>query len=99
MEVLAGLSAGPVSRLKNTWAQLTSNIFFFELRFFFTTLSCDGAHPTAFNSLFAAKKMALFQELNTLMENNFRVVREKIHVCQPPCIPYLGVYLSDLTFM
>ena len=26
-------------------------------------------------------------------------MREAVHRCDPPCIPYLGMYLSDLTFI
>ena len=30
--------------------------------------------------------------------NNYKVYREKLHTIQPPCVPYFGVYLTDLTF-
>lgn len=40
-------------------------------------------------------------KLQTLVsaEGRFRNMREALHRCDPPCIPYLGMYLADLTFI
>ncbi|XP_046966923.1 ras-specific guanine nucleotide-releasing factor 1-like [Vanessa cardui] len=35
----------------------------------------------------------------TSSECRFRVLRDALHRCDPPCIPYLGMYLSDLSFI
>lgn len=32
-------------------------------------------------------------------EGRFRALRDVIHKCDPPCVPYLGVYLTDLSFI
>ncbi|KAF0767236.1 ras-specific guanine nucleotide-releasing factor 2-like isoform X3 [Aphis craccivora] len=32
-------------------------------------------------------------------DGRFRNLREALHRCDPPCIPYLGMYLSDLSFL
>eukprot|EP01088_Endostelium_zonatum_P008719 TRINITY_DN21878_c0_g1_i1.p1 TRINITY_DN21878_c0_g1~~TRINITY_DN21878_c0_g1_i1.p1 ORF type:complete len:694 (+),score=167.19 TRINITY_DN21878_c0_g1_i1:80-2161(+) len=42
-----------------------------------------------------------FQGLRELLsrEHNFVNFRAHLHTCNPPCIPYLGVYLTDLTFI
>eukprot|EP01103_Thecamoeba_quadrilineata_P006394 TRINITY_DN1611_c0_g1_i1.p1 TRINITY_DN1611_c0_g1~~TRINITY_DN1611_c0_g1_i1.p1 ORF type:complete len:923 (+),score=205.66 TRINITY_DN1611_c0_g1_i1:75-2843(+) len=42
-----------------------------------------------------------YKELQLLMatESNFRNFRTALHTTNPPCIPYFGVYLTDLTFI
>eukprot|EP01119_Soliformovum_irregulare_P004557 TRINITY_DN1560_c0_g1_i1.p1 TRINITY_DN1560_c0_g1~~TRINITY_DN1560_c0_g1_i1.p1 ORF type:complete len:1166 (+),score=383.87 TRINITY_DN1560_c0_g1_i1:136-3633(+) len=42
-----------------------------------------------------------YQDLKALCTTrySFKALREKIHTANPPIIPYLGVYLSDLTFI
>eukprot|EP01104_Vermistella_antarctica_P005909 TRINITY_DN16657_c0_g1_i1.p1 TRINITY_DN16657_c0_g1~~TRINITY_DN16657_c0_g1_i1.p1 ORF type:complete len:1049 (+),score=228.63 TRINITY_DN16657_c0_g1_i1:400-3546(+) len=42
-----------------------------------------------------------FEELNELMNPNqaYSVYRSALHNVDPPCIPFLGVYLTDLTFI
>ncbi|XP_022256646.1 ras-specific guanine nucleotide-releasing factor 1-like, partial [Limulus polyphemus] len=32
-------------------------------------------------------------------DGRFRNMRDALHRCDPPCIPYLGLYLTDLTFI
>ncbi|XP_055314318.1 ras-specific guanine nucleotide-releasing factor 2-like isoform X3 [Sitodiplosis mosellana] len=32
-------------------------------------------------------------------DGRFRAMREALHRCDPPCIPYLGMYLTDLSFI
>eukprot|EP01114_Cavostelium_apophysatum_P012605 TRINITY_DN2861_c0_g1_i4.p1 TRINITY_DN2861_c0_g1~~TRINITY_DN2861_c0_g1_i4.p1 ORF type:complete len:521 (+),score=136.05 TRINITY_DN2861_c0_g1_i4:171-1733(+) len=39
------------------------------------------------------------QEKITSSRNNFKYYKELLHNCSPPCVPYLGVYLSSLTFI
>ncbi|XP_054160727.1 ras-specific guanine nucleotide-releasing factor 1-like [Oppia nitens] len=40
-------------------------------------------------------------KLQTLVstDGRFRNMREALHRCDPPCIPYLGMYLTDLSFI
>jgi len=42
-----------------------------------------------------------FDEIQERMtrHGNFKNFREHLHAIDPPCIPYLGVYLTDLTFI
>ncbi|KAJ3097777.1 RasGEF [Phlyctochytrium planicorne] len=42
----------------------------------------------------------LYDKMSTLManESNSEAYRKKLSQAKPPCIPYLGIYLGDLTF-
>ena len=42
-----------------------------------------------------------YQELNDLMaaKKNYQALRNKIRTIEPPCVPYPGIYLTDLTFL
>lgn len=71
MEVISGLHASAIYRLKQTWAALDS------------------------------KHTKMLEELQAVMcrDQNFKSFRAHLHSSDPPCIPYLGVYLTDLTFI
>jgi len=47
------------------------------------------------------KSTTTFQEMAALMapEKNYSKFRKHLHRIDPPCIPYFGVYLTDLTFI
>lgn len=47
------------------------------------------------------KYVTLFEQLTALMDSkgNFKVYREELHTKDPPCVPFLGLYLTDLTFI
>jgi hypothetical protein len=48
-----------------------------------------------------AKSQRKLQELERIMsaESSYKSYRGRLHSVQPPCIPYVGVYLLDLTYM
>ena len=48
-----------------------------------------------------AKTMTVLEKMRALMHNgrNFAEYREALHKSNPPCIPFFGVYLTDLTFI
>lgn len=48
-----------------------------------------------------AQPQKTMKELEQIMssESSFKVYRQRLAASDPPCIPYLGVYLTDLTFM
>uniref|UniRef100_A0A2C9KBL8 Ras-specific guanine nucleotide-releasing factor 2 n=1 Tax=Biomphalaria glabrata TaxID=6526 RepID=A0A2C9KBL8_BIOGL len=43
----------------------------------------------------------MIDRLQTLVssEGRFKNMRDALHRCDPPCIPYLGMYLTDLSFI
>eukprot|EP01130_Rhizamoeba_saxonica_P000136 TRINITY_DN10149_c0_g1_i1.p1 TRINITY_DN10149_c0_g1~~TRINITY_DN10149_c0_g1_i1.p1 ORF type:complete len:1029 (+),score=234.80 TRINITY_DN10149_c0_g1_i1:25-3111(+) len=45
-----------------------------------------------------ARRLENLQELVS-QNGNYDILRTTLHSCIPPCIPYLGVYLTDLTFI
>ncbi|KYQ96865.1 Ras guanine nucleotide exchange factor [Tieghemostelium lacteum] len=49
----------------------------------------------------SAQVQKSFQELEKIMnsEGNFKIYRTKMLQAAPPCLPYLGTHLTDLTFM
>ncbi|KAI1000111.1 hypothetical protein K3495_g8086 [Podosphaera aphanis] len=48
-----------------------------------------------------AKTIAILESMRKLMGStkNFGEYRESLHHANPPCIPFFGVYLTDLTFI
>ncbi|KAK2164820.1 hypothetical protein LSH36_58g06014 [Paralvinella palmiformis] len=44
---------------------------------------------------------AMIEKLQTLVSSDgrFKNMRDALHRCDPPCIPYLGMYLTDLSFI
>ncbi|GAO45812.1 ras GEF [Saitoella complicata NRRL Y-17804] len=48
-----------------------------------------------------ARMLQTLESLNKVMNStkNFSEYREMLHVVNPPCVPFLGVYLTDLTFI
>ena len=45
--------------------------------------------------------VARFEAIETSLSHQFsyRSYRELLHSITPPCVPYMGVYLTDLTFV
>ena len=48
-----------------------------------------------------SKATAAYEDILTLCSNsrNYARLRDCIHSLNPPCVPYLGMYLTDLTFI
>jgi len=49
----------------------------------------------------SANLLNSFEQMKTQLSNqhNYKLYREMLHTQQPPCCPYFGVYLTDLTFV
>ncbi|KNC51962.1 cell division control protein [Thecamonas trahens ATCC 50062] len=48
-----------------------------------------------------SKTIELYEKLKDVLSSsgNYKKMRNSIHMANPPCIPYLGMYLTDLTFI
>lgn len=42
---------------------------------------------------------AVYEDFAAFTNANYRAYRETVKCAEPPCLPYLGIYLSDLTFI
>uniref|UniRef100_A0A6B2KY03 Ras-GEF domain-containing protein n=1 Tax=Arcella intermedia TaxID=1963864 RepID=A0A6B2KY03_9EUKA len=71
LALVTGLSATPISRLSQTWAQVDS-------------------HTT--------RLLAQLRDLISISAK-FRGLRDAQESAEGPCVPYLGVYLNDLTYI
>ncbi|NXB45366.1 RGRF1 factor, partial [Leucopsar rothschildi] len=62
-----------------------------------------GVHPGPPSSSFwfILQTKALIDKLQKLVssEGRFKNLREALKNCDPPCVPYLGMYLTDLAFI
>lgn len=47
------------------------------------------------------KEKQMYEELKSYVsrEGNYKALRSAIRLVSPPCIPYIGMYLTDLTFI
>jgi len=45
------------------------------------------------------KSIEFINEMENLFSSNYKGYRQLLKTISPPCIPYLGVYLTDLTFV
>jgi len=43
--------------------------------------------------------LKLLENMKLIMANNYKKFRESITQVNPPCLPYIGIYLTDLTFI
>lgn len=48
-----------------------------------------------------SSKIKVVEDMSALMhtEGSYKAYRSVLHSCQPPCVPYVGVFLQDMTFI
>lgn len=63
-------------------------------------MHCIGYQHIKYLLIYFQTKQSV-QKLQIIVSSDgrFRNLREALHRCDPPCIPYLGMYLSDLSFL
>ena len=48
---------------------------------------------------FKEKSITKCEEYNKLIDNNYHEMREILSQAKPPCLPYVGMFLTDLIFV
>jgi len=46
-----------------------------------------------------AKKLQALDDFSNMMVSNYKVLRSMLELSAPPCLPYIGVFMTDLTFI
>jgi hypothetical protein len=51
--------------------------------------------------MLSSKEREMYDKISGLSDpkDNMAMYRKRLAQCKPPCIPYLGTHLSDLTFV
>jgi len=63
-------------------------------------LSASSVHRLSQTwALVSSAQRKIYEELARYNERNSRVLRERIRNANPPCIPFFGMYQTDLTFV
>lgn len=88
LQICAAFTSAPIYRLKKTWDKVPKNVSSFK----FPVSKLTQMHPQIRSTI--TKLQAV-----VCSDGRFRVMREALHRCDPPCIPYLGMYLTDLSFI
>ena len=110
MEVLSGMNNSAVRRLKGTWRSVAL-LFFYSLHCISFSLSLPNSFPFSTLSPFTRSlsthsgvskaKAKAFEEIQTNMshEHSYKLYRTKLHTIDPPLVPYMGMYLTDMVFI
>jgi len=91
--IMAGLSLSPVSRLKHTWAKLPEKhqqVILQHAKLILMVFSCS-----------LSLLPQIMKELEAIQDpsSSFKVLRSAVDEAGTVVLPYVGVHLSDLTFM
>jgi hypothetical protein len=99
LQICAAFTNSSVFRLKRTWEKVCKTVGAFNLLFAkIITIYYD---VLLYKLLIVWQTKQTIDKLQTLVstDGRFRNMREALHRCDPPCIPYLGMYLTDLSFI
>lgn len=94
LQICAAFTNSSVFRLKRTWERVSKTVSP-------TFKPVDRSIINILPCYFIEKVKQSIDKLQLLVstDGRFRNMREALHRCDPPCIPYLGMYLTDLSFI
>lgn len=93
MAVLSAFDNSAIGRLKKTWLVKKKSFFFFsQLRLMTNKNEKQMTNRSTTHTLAQIRKLLG-------ANRNFTEYRFIVHSVNPPCIPFLGIYLQDLTFI
>ncbi len=97
LQICAAFTNASVFRLKNTWARVSKSVITFKSAVLYLHDMYERTRLIAF----VPQTKQTIEKLQSLVSSDgrFRNLRDALHRTDPPCIPYLGMYLSDLTFI
>jgi hypothetical protein len=94
LQICAAFTNAAIFRLKKTWDKVPKNV---------SGLSWTWRPLENYTNLpfLPPQIKSTITKLQAVVcsDGRFRVMREALHRCDPPCIPYLGMYLTDLSFI
>lgn len=92
LQICAAFTNSSVFRLKNTWNRVSKSVRKLFWNKLLRKLNLSN---------FPIQTKQTIEKLQALVSSDgrFRNLRDALHRTDPPCIPYLGMYLSDLTFI
>lgn len=91
LQICAAFTSAPIFRLKKTWDKVPKNVSIIRINF--------NLYKSILKLKFKIKSTITKLQAVVCSDGRFRVMREALHRCDPPCIPYLGMYLTDLSFI
>lgn len=103
LQICAAFTNAAVFRLKKTWDKVPKTVwqlfFYFRIEIDSNIFIMNWVYLYLFCSYFKIKHTISKLQSVVCSDGRFRAMREALHRCDPPCIPYLGMYLTDLSFI
>lgn len=94
MQILSALNFASIYRLKESWAVCFFTIFILSIQIKLTLLSLN-------DQIISEESEQSLERIRAIMspDRSYYHLRQQMRVLNPPCVPYIGLYLTDLTFI
>ena len=90
LQICSAFANSAVFRLRHTWTRRVSKAVLIYAYFYCQPIT-----------LFVFQTRHTIDKLQSLVspDGRYRNLRDALHRTDPPCVPYLGMYLSDLAYL